>query len=70
MIYILNSDDKIIGYLDNNNAGACPFYNDVHSSKIADESGKIWAETLTLDVPYGYEETDLLDTGTQPTYCR
>ncbi|MBK5446071.1 phage tail spike protein [Peribacillus sp. TH24] len=65
MIYILNSDDKIIGYLDNNNAGACPFYNDVHSSKIADESGKIWAETLTLDVPYGYEETDLLDTGTQ-----
>lgn len=65
MIYILNSDDKIIGYLDNNSAGACPFYNDVHGSKIADESGKIWAETLTLDVPYGYEETDLLDTGTQ-----
>lgn len=71
MYYILNKDEKIIGVL-NNDGKSCPFYDDHHENAIAESSSsdngklaKIWSETLSLSVPYGYDETDLLERGTQ-----
>lgn len=65
MIYIVNKQDRIIGMFKNNNAASTPFYNDVHNNKIADTDGKIWAETLEFEAPYGHPSTDLLDEGIQ-----
>lgn len=65
MIYILDSQDVILGILDNRSKSSCTFSNDVRTHKIADDTGKIWSETLTLEVPYGYAETELLDNGMQ-----
>ncbi|WP_413486023.1 phage tail spike protein [Brochothrix thermosphacta] len=71
MYYILNKNEKIIGVL-NNDGKSCPFYDDHHENAIAESSSsdngklaKIWSETLSLSVPYGYDETDLLERGTQ-----
>ncbi|WP_413491325.1 phage tail spike protein [Brochothrix thermosphacta] len=71
MYYILNSNEKIAGVL-NNDGKSCPFYDDHHENSIAESSSrddgklaKIWSETLSLSVPYGYDETDLLERGTQ-----
>lgn len=69
--YILDKDENIKGVLDNEGKG-CPFFDDVHENAIADSSAsdngqlsKIWTETLTLSVPYGYEETEFLERGGQ-----
>lgn len=69
MYYILDANEKIVGMLANEGTG-CPFYDDIHENIIAEsnssDSGqlnKIWSETLTLTVPYGYTETELLDRG-------
>ncbi|WOZ56204.1 minor structural protein [Brochothrix phage BtpYZU02] len=71
MYYILNSNEKITGVL-NNDGKSCPFYDDHHENSIAESSSrddgklaKIWSETLSFSVPYGYDETDLLERGTQ-----
>jgi hypothetical protein len=52
---ILDPDLNVCGVLDLNGRG-CKFYNDLRSTKIADDQGKIWADTLTLTVPYGFTE--------------
>lgn len=59
----------MVGVL-NNNSNACPFYEDVHTWKIAesmtDTPGKLnktWNESLTLSAPVGYDETDYLIEG-------
>jgi phage minor structural protein len=41
----------------------CKFYNDLRSTKIADDQGKIWSDTLSLSVPYGYRETEYMTQG-------
>lgn len=65
MIYIINKKDEIIGFLKNNNAMSTPYYNDVHTNKIAENDEQIFSETLEFEVPYGYTTTELLDEGIQ-----
>lgn len=62
MYTILDSDFDIVGILDLEGKG-CKFYNDLRSTKIADDQGKIWSDTLTLSVPYGYRETEYMTQG-------
>lgn len=65
MIYIVNKEDKIVGFLKNNDSVASPFFDDIHNNKIAENGEKIYSETLELSVPYGYPSTELLDEGMQ-----
>ncbi|MFJ7932320.1 phage tail spike protein [Peribacillus sp. NPDC096448] len=62
MYTILNPDLEVVGILDIEGKG-CKFYNDLRSTKIADDQGKIWSDTLTLSVPYGYRETEYMTQG-------
>ena len=41
----------------------CKFYDDLRTSKIADDQGKVWSDTLTLSVPYGFKETAMMTEG-------
>ena len=59
---ILNRDLDVCGVLSLNGKG-CKFYNDLRSTKIADEQGKIWSDTLEISVPYGYNETEYISQG-------
>jgi phage minor structural protein len=59
---ILDADFEIVGILDLEGRG-CKFYNDLRSTKIADDQGKIWSDTLVLSVPYGYRETEYMTQG-------
>lgn len=59
---ILDQDLDVCGVLDLNGRG-CKFYDDVRSTKIADEQGKIFSDTLEISVPYGYQETDYITQG-------
>jgi phage minor structural protein len=59
---ILDADLDVVGILDLEGKG-CKFYNDLRSTKIADDQGKIWSDTLTLSVPYGYRETEYMTQG-------
>jgi phage minor structural protein len=58
----LDPDLNVCGVLDLNGKG-CKFYDDLRSSKIADDQGKIWSDTLTISVPYGYRETAYMTQG-------
>ncbi|MED3650603.1 phage tail spike protein [Heyndrickxia sporothermodurans] len=62
MYTILDPDLQVCGILDLNGKG-CKFYNDLRSTKIADDQGKIWVDTLDISVPYGYRETDYMTFG-------
>jgi phage minor structural protein len=59
---ILDANLKPCGILDLNGKG-CKFYDDLRSTKIADDQGKIWIDTLELSVPYGYRETAFMTHG-------
>lgn len=52
----------VCGVLDLQGKG-CKFYNDLRSTKIADDQGKIWSDTLEISVPYGYRETAFMTQG-------
>ena len=41
----------------------CKFYDDLRTTKIADEQGKVWSDTLTISVPYGFRETSMMTEG-------
>ncbi|MGC4375933.1 phage tail spike protein [Fictibacillus sp. Mic-4] len=62
MYVILDPDLNVCGVLDLNGRG-CKFYDDLRSTKIADDQGKIWSDTLELSVPYGYRETEYMAQG-------
>lgn len=62
MYYILDKDLKPCGVLSLFGKG-CKFYGDSRAVQIADDSGKLWNDTLTLSVPYGYPETDYMVEG-------
>lgn len=59
---ILDQNLDVCGVLDLNGKG-CKFYNDLRSTKIADEQGKIWSDTIEISVPYGYAETEYITQG-------
>ncbi|WEG14159.1 phage tail protein [Pullulanibacillus sp. KACC 23026] len=62
MYYILDKDLKPCGVLSLDGKG-CKFYGDDRNVQIADDTGKLWNDTLTLSVPYGYPETDYMTEG-------
>lgn len=62
MYTILDPDLEVVGVLDLEGKG-CKFYGDLVSTKIADDQGKIWSDTLTLSVPYGHRETEYMTQG-------
>lgn len=62
MYTILDPDLNVCGVLDLDGKG-CKFYNDIRSTKIADDQGKIWSDTLQISVPYGYRETAYMTNG-------
>ncbi|WP_262939137.1 hypothetical protein, partial [Cutibacterium acnes] len=62
MYLILDPDLNPCGVLDLGGKG-CKFYDDLRSTKIADDQGKIWADTLEISVPTGYRETDFITYG-------
>jgi phage minor structural protein len=62
MYTILNPDLDVVGILDLEGKG-CKFYKDLRSTKLADDQGKIWSDTLTISVPYGYRETEYMTQG-------
>jgi phage minor structural protein len=63
MYLILDPDLNPAGILDLNGVSGAKFYNDLRSVKNADDQGKVWSDTLTLSVPYGYSETDMMTEG-------
>ncbi|MGG4039891.1 phage tail spike protein [Heyndrickxia ginsengihumi] len=63
MYYILDPNLKICGILTLDGNQGCKFYDDLRSTKIADDQGKVWSDTLQLSVPYGYRETDMMTEG-------
>ncbi|MGE6379776.1 phage tail spike protein [Peribacillus muralis] len=63
MYIILDSNLKVCGVLDLEGSQNCKFYNDLRTTKIADEQGKIWSDTLTISVPYGYPQTAMMTEG-------
>ena len=62
MYTILDPDLEVCGVLDLDGNG-CKFYDDTRSTKIADEQGKIWSDTLSLSVPYGTKEVEYMTQG-------
>ena len=62
MYLILDQDLNPCGMLDLHGRG-CKFYDDLRSTKIADDQGKIWADTLDISVPTGYRETAFMTYG-------
>lgn len=60
MIYILDSEQKIIGHLSNDAPNGTPYYDDLHVHKIADDNVKSWNETFTIKVPSQYPEAEML----------
>jgi phage minor structural protein len=62
MYAILDQDLKMAGMLDLEGSG-CPFYDDLITTQIADDSGKLWNDTLSIKVPYGYPETEKMAEG-------
>lgn len=59
---ILDPDLQTCGVLDLQGKG-CKFYEDIRSTKFADDQGKIWGDTLSISVPYGYRETEYMTQG-------
>ena len=62
MYYILHNDLTIAGVLALNGQ-ATPFYDDLVTTKIADNGQKIWADTLTISVPYDTPEGEMITIG-------
>ncbi|MDR7237113.1 phage tail spike protein [Neobacillus drentensis] len=62
MYTILDPELKVCGVLDLNGKG-CKFYNDLITTRIADDQGKIWSDTLVISVPYGFRESDFMTRG-------
>lgn len=62
MYMILNKRLNPCGILSLEGKG-CPFYDDLRTVQIADDIGKLWNDTLTISVPYGYPETEMMDEG-------
>lgn len=62
MYYILDTNLRVAGLL-SLEGSATPFYNDLITRKIADNSQKIWSDTLDINVPYGTNEVDLIEIG-------
>ncbi|MBU8845681.1 phage tail protein [Alkalihalobacillus gibsonii] len=63
MYTILDPDLRVCGVLDLEGNLGCKFYNDLRSTKIADDQGKVWLDTLQLSVPYGFPQTDMMTSG-------
>jgi phage minor structural protein len=62
MYAILDQDLKMAGMLALEGSG-CPFYDDLITTQVADDSGKLWNDTLSIKVPYGYPETEKMAEG-------
>lgn len=62
-IEILDPKLNKIGLLSNEMPSATPFYDAVHSNRIAENGVRIYSETLALKVPSQYPEADLLERG-------
>lgn len=62
MYMILDRNLDVCGILDLKGTG-CKFYDDLRTTKISDNQGKIWGDTLTISVPYGYRETEYMTQG-------
>lgn len=62
MYYILDNDLRIIGSVALT-GNATPFYNDLITMKIADDSQKIWSDTLSINIPYDSPEGNMLTIG-------
>ncbi|MFX3618749.1 MAG: phage tail spike protein, partial [Sporolactobacillus sp.] len=59
---ILDNYLKVCGILSLEGNG-CPFYDDLRTVQIADDSGKLWNDTLQISVPYGYPQTEMMMEG-------
>ncbi|MFX3616132.1 MAG: phage tail spike protein, partial [Sporolactobacillus sp.] len=59
---ILDKYLKVCGILSLEGNG-CPFYDDLRTVQIADDSGKLWNDTLQISVPYGYPQTEMMMEG-------
>ncbi|WP_028983338.1 phage tail spike protein [Sporolactobacillus terrae] len=62
MYLVLDKGLKVCGTLRLDGRG-CRFYNDLITTQIADDSGKLWNQTLQMSVPYGYPESDMMAEG-------
>ncbi|EAG0067319.1 hypothetical protein A7B75_08535 [Listeria monocytogenes] len=63
MYLILDNRLQQVGVLDNDRPASCKFYDDVVVTQLADESGKVWSDNLTISASYGYHETDYIVAG-------
>lgn len=69
MYYILDSEQRITGMLSPTEGGT-PILDDLITTKIADsnasdngELSKLWMDSLTMTLPTGYDDVDMLDIG-------
>lgn len=62
-IEILDSNLNKIGLVSNDMPSATPFYDAVHSNRIAENGVRVYSETISLKVPSQYPEAELLERG-------